>query len=134
MIHVDGSVDPLRDIETINLELIFSDIEVIDRRIAKMGKGAASNKSLAKELNILKAVKEHLENGNLAKSFECEDDEEQAFVASLDLLTWKPVIFAANVGEDDLPIRMYRLSASSLLRTTAKCLLCARRSRRRSPS
>ena len=67
-----------------------------------MGKGAASNKALAKELNILKAVKEHLENGNLAKSFECEDDEEQAFVASLDLLTWKPVIFAANVGEDDL--------------------------------
>ena len=52
-----------------------------------MGKGAASNKALAKELNILKAVKEHLENGNLAKSFECEDDEEQAFVASLDLLT-----------------------------------------------
>ena len=47
-------------------------------------------------------MKEHLENGNLAKSFECEDDEEQAFVASLDLLTWKPVIFAANVGEDDL--------------------------------
>ena len=102
VIHVDGSVDPLRDIETINLELIFSDIEVIDRRIAKMGKGAASNKALAKELNILKAVKEHLENGNLAKSFECEDEEEQAFVASLDLLTWKPVIFAANVGEDDL--------------------------------
>ena len=102
VIHVDGSVDPLRDIETINLELIFSDIEVIDRRIAKMGKGAASNKALAKELNILKAVKEHLENGKLAKSFECDDDEEQAFVASLDLLTWKPVIFAANVGEDDL--------------------------------
>mgnify|MGYP000300269759 FL=1 len=102
VIHVDGSVDPLRDIETINLELIFSDIELIDRRIAKMGKGAASNKALAKELNILKAVKEHLENGNLAKSFECEDEEEQAFVASLDLLTWKPVIFAANVGEDDL--------------------------------
>ena len=67
-----------------------------------MGKGAASNKALAKELNILKAVKEHLENGNFAKSFECEDEEEQAFVASLDLLTWKPVIFAANVGEDDL--------------------------------
>ena len=102
VIHVDGNVDPLRDIETINLELIFSDIELIDRRIAKMGKGAASNKALAKELNILKAVKEHLENGNLAKSFECEDEEEQAFVASLDLLTWKPVIFAANVGEDDL--------------------------------
>ena len=105
VIHVDGSVDPLRDIETINLELIFSDIELIDRRIAKMGKGAASNKALAKELNILKAVKEHLENGNLAKSFECEDEEEQAFVASLDLLTWKPVIFAANV---ELSVLYYR--------------------------
>ena len=126
VIHVDGSVDPLRDIETINLELIFSDIELIDRRIAKMGKGAASNKALAKELNILKAVKEHLENGNLAKSFECEDEEEQAFVASLDLLTWKPVIFAANVGEDDLAD-----DGASRHKTTVRYLSYVPRSRKR---
>ena len=103
IVHVDGSIDPLRDIETINLELIFSDIELIDRRIAKMGKGAASNKALAKELNILKAVKEHLENGNLAKSFDdINDEDEQQWLESYNLLTYKPVIFAANVAEDDL--------------------------------
>ena len=102
VIHVDGSVDPLRDTETINLELIFSDIEILERRIAKMGKGAVSNKALAKEVAILKAVKEHLENGKLAKTYEPADEDEAAFIASLNLLTWKPVIFAANVGEDDL--------------------------------
>lgn len=102
VIHVDGSVDPLRDIETIDLELIFSDIEILDRRIAKSSKGAFNNKDLAKELAVLKKIKAHLEEGNLARTFECEDDDEQAFVASLNLLTWKPVIFAANVCEDDL--------------------------------
>ena len=89
---------PLRDIETINLELIFSDIEILERRIAKMGKGAVSNKALAKEVAILKAVKEHLENGKLAKTYEPADEDEAAFIASLNLLTWKPVIFAANGG------------------------------------
>lgn len=102
VIHVDGSVDPLRDIETINLELIFSDIEILDRRIAKGARGAANNKTIAKELEITKALKAHLEEGKLAKSFECEDDDTLAFVNSLNLLTWKPVIFAANVSEDDL--------------------------------
>ena len=103
VIHVDGSVDPLRDIETINLELIFSDLEILERRIAKTTKGANNDKALAKELVILKAVKEHLEEGRLARSFECEDEDDLAFIASLNLLTYKPVIFAANVLEDDLP-------------------------------
>lgn len=102
VIHVDGSVNPLRDIETINLELIFSDIEILDRRIAKGARGAANNKAIAKELEITKAMKAHLEEGKLAKSFECEDDDTLAFINSLNLLTWKPVIFAANVAEDDL--------------------------------
>ena len=102
VIHVDGSVDPLRDIETINLELIFSDIEILDRRIAKGSRGAANNKAIAKELEIVKAMKAHLEDGKLAKSFECEDEDTLAFINSLNLLTWKPVIFAANVAEDDL--------------------------------
>ena len=102
VIHVDGSVDPLRDIETINLELIFSDIEILERRIAKTSKGAFNDKSLAKEVEILKAIKAHLEEGNLAKSFPCEDDDQRAFINSLNLLTWKPVIFAANVNEDHL--------------------------------
>ena len=102
VIHVDGSVNPLRDIETINLELIFSDIEILERRIAKGARGAANNKAIAKELEIVKAMKAHLEDGKLAKSFECEDEEALAFLNSLNLLTWKPVIFAANVAEDEL--------------------------------
>ena len=102
VIHVDGSVDPLRDIETINLELIFSDIEILDRRIAKNGRGAANNKALAKEVELLKALKAHLEDGKLAKSFPCDDEDTRDFIGTLNLLTWKPVIFAANVSEDDL--------------------------------
>jgi len=102
VIHVDGSVDPLRDIETIDLELIFSDLDILDRRIAKSTKGAMNDKSLAKELTILKKIKAHLEDGNLARSLETEDEEEAVFINSLNLLTYKPVIFAANVCEDDL--------------------------------
>lgn len=102
VIHVDGSVDPLRDIETINLELIFSDMEILERRISKTGKNLMGNKALAKELEILKALYAHLEQGKLAKSYETEDEDELAFINSLSLLTWKPVIFAANVAEHDL--------------------------------
>ncbi|MDF2888104.1 MAG: GTP-binding protein YchF [Lacrimispora sp.] len=102
VIHVDGSVDPLRDIETIDLELIFSDLDILDRRIAKSAKGAMNDKSLAKELTILKKIKAHLEDGNLARSIETEEEDEAAFISTLNLLTYKPVIFAANVCEDDL--------------------------------
>lgn len=102
IIHVDGSVDPLRDIETINFELIFSDIEILDRRIAKCSKGAKNDKELAKELELLKRLKAHLEEGKLAKIFEAEDEDEDELIRSYNLLTYKPVIFAANVSEDDL--------------------------------
>lgn len=102
VIHVDGSVDPLRDIETINLELIFSDMEILERRISKTGKSLMGNKTLVKELEILKALYAHLEEGKMARSFEAEDDDSLTLIGSLSLLTWKPVIFAANVVEDDL--------------------------------
>lgn len=102
IIHVDGSVNPLRDIETINFELIFSDIEVLDRRIAKAVKGAKNDKTLAKEVELLNKVKAHLENGKLAKTFITEDEDELEWLKSYNLLTYKPVIFAANVVEDDL--------------------------------
>ncbi|MFA9375137.1 MAG: redox-regulated ATPase YchF [Lachnotalea sp.] len=101
VIHVDGNVNPIRDIETINLELIFSDIEILERRIAKATKGAKNDKALAKELDLLIRIKDHLENGKMAKSFEINDDELELLV-SYNLLTYKPVIFAANVAEDDL--------------------------------
>ncbi|SHJ04513.1 redox-regulated ATPase YchF [Parasporobacterium paucivorans] len=102
VVHVDGSVDPIRDIETINLELIFSDIDILERRISRTSKSANNDKTAAKENNLLKRVKEHLENGNLAKTFETEDEEETALLRSCNLLTDKPVIFAANVSEEDI--------------------------------
>lgn len=102
VIHVDGSVDPIRDIETINLELIFSDIEILDRRIAKTSKMAMNDKTAKKELEILKELKAILEDGKLAKSYENDDEDVMTFVKSLGLITFMPVIFAANVAEDDL--------------------------------
>ena len=102
VVHVDGSVNPLRDIETINLELIFSDLEILERRIAKVAKGARMDKDQAKELAMLERVKERLEDGKLAIGFETEDEDEEEYFKNLNLLTAKPVIYAANVGEEDL--------------------------------
>ena len=102
VVHVDGSVDPARDIETINLELIFADLEVLERRIAKVSKLARMDKAAAKELEILEKIKATLEDNKMASELEIEDDDDRAFVNSLDLLTWKPVIYAANVKDDDL--------------------------------
>ena len=103
IVHVDGSINPLRDIETINLELIFSDLEILERGISKVSKVARNDKSAAKELGLLNKVKAHLEDGKLAKTFEeVDDEEEQAWLESYNLLTYKPVIYAANVSEDDL--------------------------------
>ena len=102
IVHVDGSIDPLRDIETINYELIFSDLDILERRIAKVSRGARNDKALAKELTLLEALKAHLEESKPARSYIPEDDDLKALMATYDLLTAKPVIYAANVGEDDL--------------------------------
>ncbi len=102
VIHVDGSVNPARDIETINLELIFSDLEILERRMSKTIKGAKNDKSLAKELALQERLKALLEEGKMAKTFQPQDDEEQVLLDSYNLLTAKPVIYAANVKEEDL--------------------------------
>jgi hypothetical protein len=103
IIHVDGSVDPARDIETINLELIFSDVEILERRIAKISKQARMDKTLAKELELVEAVKAHLEDGRMARTFELPEDEDAVmWFNGYNLLTAKPTIYAANVAEDDL--------------------------------
>lgn len=102
VVHVDGSVDPVRDIETINLELIFSDLEILERRIAKTTKSLMGNKSLKKELDVLKKLQEGLEKGICARMIPFDDPDDEAFVNTLDLLTSKPVLYAANVAEDDL--------------------------------
>ncbi len=103
VIHVDGKIGPSRDIETINFELIFSDIEILDRRIAKVEKQARMDKTLAKELAMLQDVKAHLESGKMARTFEVPEDEDlQTWFNSYNLLTAKKTIYAANVAEDDL--------------------------------
>ena len=102
VVHVDGSIDPLRDIETINLELVFSDLEILERRIAKVTKTARMDKEGAKELAFLEKVKAHLEEGQLAITLETENEDEDAWLATYNLLTAKPVIYAANVAEDDI--------------------------------
>ncbi len=102
IIHVDGNINPLRDIETINLELIFSDLEILERRITKVEKAARMDKTLGKELALLKKIKALLEDGKLAKNIELEDEDEESLFVSYNLLTAKPVIFAANVSEEEL--------------------------------
>ena len=102
VIHVDGSINPLRDIETIELELIFSDLEILERRIAKTTKVARNDKSAAKELEFQERIKAHLEDSKPAKTMELENEDEEAWMGEYNLLTWKPVIFAANVAEDEL--------------------------------
>ena len=102
VIHVDGSIDPIRDIETINLELIFSDLEILERRIAKVTKTARMDKEAAKELDFLQKIKKWLEDGKMAITMELENEDEEAWMGTYNLLTQKPVIYAANVAEEDL--------------------------------
>ena len=102
VVHVDGNIDPLRDIETINLELVFSDLEILERRIAKVNNTASMDKEADKELTFLEKVKAHLEDGQLAITLETENEDEDAWLATYNLLTAKPVIYAANVAEDDI--------------------------------
>ncbi len=100
IMHVSGSVDPKRDIETINLELILSDLEILDRRIDRTAKAAKGDKSLLTELEFLKRLKTELENGVSARAVEADNDE-KAILADIGLLSAKPVIYACNMSEDD---------------------------------
>ncbi len=100
IIHVDGEINPARDIETINLELIFSDIEMIDRRIERSKKLAKGDKKYLSEIDFLERLKSHLEAGKSARGFDYTDDERE-IIKSTPLLSGKPVIYAANLCEDD---------------------------------
>ncbi len=101
IVHVEGSVDPARDIETINLELIFADMEMLERRIDRVTKMMKGDKSLSKEVDLLKALYSHLENGKTARSFERNEDE-QKIISEVALISDKPVIYACNMGEDEI--------------------------------
>ena len=100
IIHVEGNVDPARDIETINLELIFSDIEMVQRRREKSAKLAKGDKSLLAEVDFLDRLIEHLTEGKPARSIERNDDEDKV-MSTIALLSSKPVIYACNMSEDD---------------------------------
>lgn len=101
VIHVDGKIGPKSDIETINLELVFSDSEMIDRRIMKSKKAAKADKKLQKEVDLLERIKAQLDDGISARAMDF-DDEEALFVRSLNLLSYKPIIYVANISEDDI--------------------------------
>lgn len=103
VVHVEGSIDPIRDIETINIELIFSDLEVLERRMAKTVKLSRNDKMAAKEYEFQEKLKKHLEADQPVRTFEMsDDDDEKAWLHEYSLLTALPVIFAANVAEDDM--------------------------------
>ncbi len=102
VVHVDGSVDPVRDAETINLELIFADMETVEKRLDRTNKMLKSgDKKLLIEADLLKRVYAHLESGKPARTLDCDKDE-QELLASMFLLTTKPVIYVANIQEDDI--------------------------------
>lgn len=101
IVHVDGSIQPLRDIETIQLELIFSDLEILERRIAKTAKAAKADKSLQGEMDFLLRIKETLENGQSVRRMTMTEEEAE-MLKGFNLLSAKPTIYAANVAEEDL--------------------------------
>lgn len=101
VVHVDGKINPVSDIDTINMELVLSDMEIVERRIAKTTKNLKGDKSLQKELDILNRINEFMAAGKSLRAMTLEEGEAE-FVASLDLLSYKPVIYVANVSEDDV--------------------------------
>jgi len=101
VVHVDGKIGPLSDIETINLELIFSDADMLGKRIDKSRKSAKADKNMAAELEMLVRIKDVLDEGQSARTMDLTDDETE-FVRALNLLSFKPIIYCANVSEDDL--------------------------------
>ena len=101
VVHVDGSVDPIRDIETINLELIFADIETVNKRLDKARKNLKADKKYQEEIDVLERIKENLENGLSARALEFSE-EEQVIVKDMFLLTTKPILYIANISEDQI--------------------------------
>ena len=101
IVHVSGQIDPLSDIETINTELILSDLEVLEKRAAKTQKNLKGDKSLAKELELLNKIIAFLEEGKSARAMELSDDDAE-YVKSLDLLSFKPIIYVVNLSEDEI--------------------------------
>lgn len=101
IVHVDGSIDPVRDIETINLELIFADIETVDKRLESAKKKLKADKKYAQEIETLEKIKSVLESGKSARTIDL-NEEEQEVIKDIFLLTMKPILYIANVSEEQL--------------------------------
>ena len=101
IIHVEGGANPQRDIEIINMELIFSDMEMVERRIDKALKAGKGDKKYLHEAEVFKALNEHLNEGKPARTFDCDKDDFE-LISTSDLLTIKPIIYAANLDEDGM--------------------------------
>ena len=101
VVHVDGSIDPIRDIETINLELIFADIETVDKRLDRARKSLKADKKFQAEIDLLEKIKKTLEEGKSARTLEL-NEEEQEIIKDSFLLTLKPILYIANVSEKQL--------------------------------
>ena len=101
IVHVDGSIDPIRDIETINLELVFADIETVDKRLDRAKKNLKGDKKYQAEIDVLEKVKKVLEEGKPARILDLSDDEKELIKEAF-LLTMKPILYIANVSENDL--------------------------------
>ena len=99
VIHVEGSTDPLRDIGIIDIELIMADVEMVERRIDKAQKAAKGDKKFLREVEVFSALRDWLNDGNSARSYQC-DEEDKALIATSELLSLKPIIYAANLDED----------------------------------
>ncbi|MCL2225740.1 MAG: redox-regulated ATPase YchF [Defluviitaleaceae bacterium] len=102
VVHVQATVDPMRDVETINLELIFADLEMLERRLEKVAKTARTDKSFKREEEILTSIKAALEDGKPARSLTWEDADDLKLVESFTLITQKPMLYAANISESDI--------------------------------
>ena len=125
--HVDGSISPKRDIETIDYELIFADMETIDKRMGKAESAAKADKARQADVDLLKALKKHLEEGNPIRTFDATD-EEKAFIDENFFLTSKPVIYVANVDENNLEGNAYTKEVEEIAKAEgAECIiLCAK--------
>ena len=100
IIHVEGSTDPLRDIGIIDIELIMADVEMVERRIKKAETAAKGDRKFLREAELFARLKDWLNDGNSARSFPCDDADDQALIATAELLSLKPIIYAANLDED----------------------------------
>ena len=131
VIHVEGSTDPIRDIDIIDLELIMADVEMVDRRIDKANKAAKADKKFLHEAQVFQGLRDWLNEGNSARSYLSQvDEDDAALIATSELLSLKPVIYAANLDEEGFShpadVAYYQQVSQRAAQEGAQCIpVCA---------